>query len=38
MPPRRRPRKAVRVLLFFVYFFGLGVGVPGLAVGLIQMK
>ncbi len=36
--PPKRPRKSVRVLLFFLYFFGLGVGLPALVVGLVQAK
>ena len=36
--PPKRPRKSVRVVVFFLYFFGLAVGLPGLVVGLVQAK
>jgi hypothetical protein len=36
LPPR--PRKAVRVLLFFVYFFGFAVGIPALTIAVVQAK
>jgi hypothetical protein len=36
LPPR--PGKAVRVLLFFIYFFGFAVAVPGIMVAFVQAK
>lgn len=35
-PPR--PGKAVRVLLFFLYFFGFVIAVPGIVVAIVQAK
>jgi hypothetical protein len=36
LPPR--PGKAVRVLLFFIYFFGFAVAVPGVVAAVVQAK
>src|SRR5690606_36365374 len=30
--------KAVRVLLFFLYFFGIAIAVPGIVVAIVQAK
>jgi hypothetical protein len=36
--PHPRRRKAARVLLFFAYFFVFAVGVPALAIAMVQAK
>src|SRR3546814_15851840 len=36
LPLRRR--KAMRVLLFFIYFFGFAIAVPGIAVAVVQAR
>jgi len=36
LPPR--PGKAGRVVLFFLYFFGFAIAVPGIVVALVQAK
>lgn len=36
--PRPRPRKFVRVLFFFLYFFGFAIALPGIVVAIVQAK
>ncbi|MGB5904595.1 MAG: hypothetical protein WBF99_07440 [Xanthobacteraceae bacterium] len=36
--PPPRPGKALRVLLFFLYFFGFAIAVPGIVVAVVQAR